>query len=56
VGVSDADAQAWSGPVRHEALSTLAAACLLAVLPEGHAARTELEQLRAAGAPHLPSS
>jgi hypothetical protein len=56
VGVDDADAQAWSGPVRHEVLSALAAACLLAVLPEGHAARTELEQLRAAGAPHLPSS
>ena len=54
VSVSDAEARSWSPVVRREALLAVAALCVLAVLPDDHAARPELERIRDAGARHLP--
>jgi hypothetical protein len=54
VSVSAADVRGWSSAVRRDGLLALTATCVLAVLPDDHAARPEIEQLRARGAGHLP--
>lgn len=45
----------WDGRVRREALLGLAAAAVLEVLPQDHAARTALQELADRGARHLPA-
>jgi hypothetical protein len=47
VSVSAADVRGWSSAVRRDGLLALTATCVLAVLPDDHAARPEIEQLRA---------
>jgi hypothetical protein len=54
VGVAAETAQAWPTHTLREALLALTARCVLAVLPESHAAHQDLQDLYQQGAAHLP--
>lgn len=54
VRVSAADIRAWDTETKRLGLLALAASCVLAVLPNDHAARDEIQRIHDRGAPHLP--
>ncbi|MGY1754296.1 DUF4240 domain-containing protein [Blastococcus sp. SYSU D01042] len=55
VAVSSDSVRGWRAEERRRGLAALGASCVLAVLPDDHPARPQLEELRRAGAQLLPT-
>jgi len=54
IGVCSEVVRTWPEHILRKALLAAAASCVLAILPEGHAARPDVQRIYQQGAAHLP--